>query len=637
MRKMVIPIRSILLAVAILFSLPAGHVAAQDQTVGLFQNDPAASDGYTLFAPMMGSTTYLIDMYGRYVHSWVSVNRPASAVYLMENGNLLRTSREDNSIRIIQEIEWDGNVIWNFTYSDSTVRQHHDIASLPNGNVLILAWEFLTKAEAIANGRDTLLFDPGIVELWPEHVVEVEPTYPTGGNIVWEWHLWDHIVQDFDSTKLNYGVVAEHPELINVNFAINGDDDWIHANAVNYNPDLDQIIISCRRISQILIVDHSTTTEEAASHTGGNSGMGGDILWRWGNPVGYDAGTEDDQTLYLQHDAQWIEPGLPGEGNILVFNNGGQGRTYSTVDEIVTTVDGNGDYPQPDSGVAHGPTAAAWSYDPPVEDEFYASFISGATRMPNGNTLICAGPQGRLFEVTTANEIVWKYINPVGSNGPASQEDSVATNRVFRCYRFPADYPGLQGHDLTPGAAIELYPVIIAGTSHAPITPRSDDSVIFTSLITADSGLMVAELYVDTGDGYLSFTLLDDGAHHDGLAGDSLFGVVLPPFAESTLVAYYISTEDSLGAPTVDPANPPTTTYTFLVAPGYECGDIDHAGDGVTISDLVYLVDYMFLGGPPPPILEAADVDGSGGPIDIADLVYLVDYMFNGGPAPVCL
>lgn len=146
---------------------------------------------------------------------------------------------------------------------------------------------------------------------------------------------------------------------------------------------------------------------------------------------------------------------------------------------------------------------------------------------------------------------------------------------------------------------------------------------------------MVAELYVDTGDGYIPFTLLDDGAHHDGLAADSLFGVVLPPFAESTLVSYYIYTEDSLGAPTNDPANPPVTTYSFLVAPSYECGDIDHADDGVTISDLVYLVDWMFTGGPPPPVMEAANVDGSGG-IDIADLVYLVDYMFTDGPAPVC-
>jgi hypothetical protein len=285
--------------------------------------------------------------------------------------------------------------------------------------------------------------------------------------------------------------------------------------------------------------------------------------------------------------------------------------------------------------VAHGPTAASWSYDPPPENEFYASFISGATRLPNGNTLICSGPQGRFFEVTTAGEIVWEYINPVGSSGPASQEDSVATNRVFRCYRFPAEYPGLQGRDLTPGAAIELYPVVIAGTSHTPSAPRSDDSVVFTASITADSGLMVAELYVDAGDGYLSFTLLDDGDHHDGLAGDSLFGAVLPPFAESTFVSYYIYTEDSLGAPTNDPANPPVTTYSFLVAPSYQCGDIDHAGDGVTISDLVYLVDYMFLGGLPPPVMEAANVDGFGA-IDIADLVYLVDYMFNGGPAPVC-
>lgn len=363
--------------------------------------------------------------------------------------------------------------------------------------------------------------------------------------------------------------------------------------------------------------------------------MGGDFLYRWGNPIGYDAGTELDQQLFLQHDAQWIPPGLPGEGNVLLFNNGGQGRLWSTVDEIETTVDGNGHYPQPAPGVAHGPSAASWFYIADPTGDFYASFISGAQRLPNGNTLICSGPQGRLFEVTTAGEIVWEYISPVGNAGPVAQGEAADGNNVFRCTRISADYAGLQGRDLTPGPPIELYPVSIAAASHAPLAPRSDDSVIVTAIIAADSGLMVAELYVDTGNGYESIALLDDGAHDDGLAGDSLFGAVLAPIAESTLVSYYIYCEDSIGGVTSNPANPPATTYSFMVLPGYECGDIDHAGDGMNISDLVWLVDFMFTGGPPPPVLEAADVNGSGA-IDIADLVYVVDFMFNGGPPPVC-
>ncbi len=638
MRRLLLSVGGTLLAFAILFNLLIGQAAAQDQTVGLFIHDSSAYDGYTLFAPNRAEVTYLIDMHGRRVHSWTTEFSPGSSVYLLENGHLLMPQRQPipGGGGEIRELDWDGTVLWEYTYNDSTVLQHHDIEPMPNGNVLILAREFLSKEEAIENGRDTLLFDPDVVELWPEHVVEVEPIYPSGGTIVWEWHLWDHLIQDFDSTKANYGVVAEHPELMDINFALNGDEDWIHANSIEYNTVLDQIIISGRRPSEIWVIDHSTTTEEAASHSGGNSGMGGDLLYRWGNPISYRAGTELDQKLFYQHDAQWIAPGLPGAGNFLAFSNGGQGRMYSTVDEIESPVDGNGHYPQPSPGTAHGPTAASWFYiaDPP--GDFYATFISGAHRLPNGNTLICSGPQGRFFEVTSDREIVWEYINPVVSTGPVTQGEAADGNNVFRCTRIPADYPGLQGRDLTPGGPLELNPVSISGTSHEPVDPRSDDSVIFTALIAADSGLMVAELHADTGDGFVSFTLLDDGAHHDGLAGDSLYGVVLPPIPESTLVSYYIYTEDSLGAPTNDPPNPPATTYYFLVTPSFVCGDINSDEAGPDISDLVYLVDWMFTGGPQPLILEAADVDGSGGEVDISDLVYLVDFMFTGGPPPDC-
>jgi len=610
---------------------------AQEQTLGLFLCDSAAYEGYTLFAPLHSTSTFLIDIYGRQVHTWLSEYPPDGCAYLLENGLLLRSSRTvSGGGGLIQEIDWDGAVVWEFNYFDSTVRQHHDMEVLPNGHVLLLAWEYKSKAEAIAAGRDSLMFESEIEQLWPEHIVEVVPTYPEGGDIVWEWHLWDHLIQDFDSTKANYGVVADHPELVDINFAITVGHDWLHANAVDYNPALDQIILSCRQISQFFILDHSTTSAEAAGHTGGNSGMGGDILYRWGNPAGYDRGTEEDEVLFLQHDVHWIEPGLPGEGHIMLFNNGGKNRSYSTVDEIEPPVDGSGHYPQLSPGEVYGPVGPLWSYGADPADQFLAIFISGASRLANGNTLVCAGPQGWFFEVTATGEKVWEYVNPAGIDGPGVQGDSVGTNRVFRCYRYSHDYPGLQGRDLSPGGPIEIYPVSIVGTSHAPSLPLSNDSIAVTTTIATDSGLMLAELRFDTGGGPETLTLFDDGLHHDGAANDSLYGVVLPPMAESTQVWYYIYAEDSLGAPTSDPPNPPATRYGFRVGPGIDCGDIDHLGDGVTISDLVYLADWMFTGGPAPPVLQAADVNASGGDIDIADLICLVDYMFSSGPPPVC-
>ena len=98
--------------------------------------------------------------------------------------------------------------------------------------------------------------------------------------------------------------------------------DWTHFNSVDYNPELDQIVVSPREFGELWVIDRSTTIEEAAGRTGGNSGKGGSLLYRWGNPAAYKSGSRADQKLFYQHDPKWIPPGLPGAGNILVFNNG---------------------------------------------------------------------------------------------------------------------------------------------------------------------------------------------------------------------------------------------------------------------------------------------------------------------------
>ena len=114
----------------------------------------------------------------------------------------------------IEKIDWNGNVIWTYFISDATNWQHHDVKALPNGNILVIAWESKTNTQAIAKGRNPLLVP---TTLWSEQILEIQPTGATGGNVVWEWHLWDHLIQDFDNTKSNFGTVNQHPELINVN------------------------------------------------------------------------------------------------------------------------------------------------------------------------------------------------------------------------------------------------------------------------------------------------------------------------------------------------------------------------------------------------------------------------------------
>lgn len=446
--------------------LLAAAPAAGQQTMGLFLNSPGSFDGYTLFEGLSYTDTYLIDNDGNLVHSWHGDWDPGDMAYLLENGNLIRAGNpgsvyfpQPGAGGVVQEYDWSGNLVWEFTYMDSVARQHHDIEPLPNGNVLVLAWETKSRAEAIAAGRDSLFIWDG--EIWPETVIEVEKVGADSGNVVWEWHAWDHLVQHFDSTAANYAVVADHPELIDVNYKNNGNGgrDWMHANAIAYNADLDQIAISVNQFSEFWIIDHGTTTAEAAGHTGGTRGMGGDVLYRWGNPQTYGRGTSTDRILYRQHDVHWIGSGLAGEGHILLFNNG-YGRpagVFSSVEEIVTTVDSTGAYPVPAPGVPHGPAASLWTYTATPPESLYSAIISSAQRLPNGNTLICEGaPSGTFQEVTAQDSLVWLYVNPVGTNGPMVQGSAPSSNSTFRAKRYAPDYPGLAGRDLTPQGPIEL-------------------------------------------------------------------------------------------------------------------------------------------------------------------------------------
>jgi len=397
---------------------------SQEQPTGVIINKEGSFKGYTLFAPIDSTTTYLIDNEGRIINTWKSDYRPAHSVYLLKNGHLLRTGaiepRENSTFRAggsgghVEEFTWEGELVWDYEYASDKYLLHHDIEYMPNGNILMIAWETKDREELIAAGRNPeLIADWGF---WVDHVIEVKPTGKTSGEIVWTWHLWDHVIQDFDSSKANYGNVAKHPELLDLNYVPRHeriDEDWNHTNSIDYNPQLDQIVLSLHTMSEIFVIDHSTTTEEAAGHSGGRSSKGGDILYRWGNPQVYRVGDASDQKLFGQHDATWIEPGLVGAGNIMIFNNG-QGRSdgrYSSVDAIVPPVDENGHYIfTPNS--AYGPKEADWMYTDENKPDFFSQNISGAQRLPNGNTLICSGAAGTIFEVSSDKEIVWKYVHP---------------------------------------------------------------------------------------------------------------------------------------------------------------------------------------------------------------------------------
>jgi len=451
-----------IVAGALLLGLPEAHLQAQrpgpsplPAQTGLIKRSDRAFDGYNLIAPLPLGTTWLVDMEGRVLHQWRTPYPPGNSVYLLPDGRLLRAVKPPNAFGFgqggagggIQILDWDGNTLWEHLYANQQHRQHHDIQPLPNGNVLILAWERKTRAEAIQAGRNPRWLETG--ELWPDTIVELKPKGKWDAEVVWEWHVWDHLVQDHDPTKDNFGVVKDHPELIDINYTARGQADWNHLNSIHYNPRLDQIVVSSHNQHELWVIDHSTTTAEAAGHKGGRQGRGGDLLYRWGNPYVYFAGERRDQQLFSQHDARWIPDGFPGAGNFLVFNNGAEraGRGWSSVDEIKPPLLPDGSY-RLEPGKAFGPAAPFWRYQAPNRADFYARNISGAQRLPNGNTLICSGPQGRLFEVTPEMEIVWEYILPGIGRNPRG------ATPMFRVTRYPKDHPAFKGRKLRPGETL---------------------------------------------------------------------------------------------------------------------------------------------------------------------------------------
>lgn len=433
------------------------------QTVGLFTNNSGNQPGYVLFAPTASDTTYLIDKCGYRIHTWGSNYHPGLACYLLNDGNLLRAGNTQNTYfngggqgGIIEKRDWNNNLIWSYTISDSLQCQHHDIHQLPNGNVLAIVWEKHTDSAAIANGRN-----PANVgtNFWSEKIIEVQPTGATGGNIVWQWRVWDHLVQHFDTTKLNYAVVPLHPELVNLNYNPGSASDWLHINGLDYNAATDEIIMSVHNFNELWIIDHSTSTAQAASHSGGIHLHGGDLIYRWGNPQAYGRGALANKKFYTLHNAQWIADSLHDGGKIMVFNNG-SGRptgSYSSVDIIQPPVDSLGNYSIVGNN-AFLPDSAEWSYVASPPTSFYSNIIGGAQRIQNGNTLICNGRNGIFFEIDSAKNIVWDYVNPAVANGCLSQGDTAQNNSSFRAGFYPVNYAGFAGNVLTPGAPLELNP-----------------------------------------------------------------------------------------------------------------------------------------------------------------------------------
>jgi len=386
--------------------------------------DAEVFDGITLYGQMNSRTTYLIDNSGLRINLWSSNYNCAYMCYLLPDSTIWRADVYSGaSMRgaayggLIQRYNWNANIIKSFIWSNSNHQQHHDIHPMPDSHILLISWERKTRAEAQALGRQNITG-----EMWPDEVIEYDPETDS---VVWEWHAWDHLIQDVDSTKPNYGVVRDHPELIDINLGSVQSGDWMHCNTIDYNPERDEIILTSHNLHEIYVIDHSTTTEEARGHNGGRHGKGGDIIYRWGNPQNYDRGTSADRVFYVVHGANWIRSGMPGAGDIIVLNNGdrpGTANDYSEIIQITPPLDSNDHYYlHPDS--AFGPREPTWSYSNP--GSFYSQHLGGAYRLPNGNTFAILGTIGRFVEVDSNGQVVWTY--NIG-------------NQIGRAMKYPRDY-----------------------------------------------------------------------------------------------------------------------------------------------------------------------------------------------------
>lgn len=440
-------------------------------------------NGLTLYSNSNSTSAFLIDTNSTTVKTWTLTGGTGYSSYLMPGGTLVRSVKVTNSTfngggacGKVQKYDYNGNLIWDYTHSSSTYYTHHDHCPLPNGNVLLISYESKTQAElAAAGGTNTAL-----TTIWPEKIIEVQPTGATTGTIVWEWHIWDHLVQNADPSKANYQTsIVNHPELLNINYK--STKDWLHMNGIDYNPMLDQIIISSHNLNEWYVIDHSTTTAQAASHSGGNSGKGGDILYRWGNPAAYQAG--GSTILNVTHDAHWIPEGCPNAGNLVGVNNQGASGPKTTIDGITSP---RSDY---NYTITPGSAFSPSTYGTRHTSTGYTSNMGSSEQFPNGNQMICLATAGTIYEIDAAGNTLWT--KSTGGMTPQA-------HRYTTCYINNAapSQPtiSLSGSDLSSTSATTyqwyLNGNLIAGATSQNYTPSQ--SGIYVVRITDANGCVYA-------------------------------------------------------------------------------------------------------------------------------------------------
>ncbi len=445
-----------------------------------------AYNGYTLFGTR--GLSYLVDMEGHVVHKWLIGTNPR----FTPGGTILdAVGGNPSNQNTWRELDWDGNIVWQYSETRSGYYPHHDFEKIFNPKLgdstfIYIANKDLTSQQCLNAGCDPSHTYTGSQM---DVIVEVDMQ----GNVIWEWSFFDHVVQDINPALPTYGIIANTPGKIDLNIQGNPvRSDWLHCNSLDYNEDLDLIVVNSVH-GEFYVVDHGNTfiANQPANSIALAATSAGDFLYRFGDPAKYDKGdppsvlenwekaTAGHKQIGGAHNIQWIKPGLPGAGNFLVFNNAEnlfELTPQSYIVEINPYLNSAGVNTgifvnPPDAGYVTVPSPnqnlmkenkkvskqIVWTYSSKNNTTFYSTIGSSAQRLPNGNTMVCSMNDGHFFEIKPSDtSLVWEYINPVTRDGVKKiKVDNYPTyNGVFRAYRYAATHPALAGHDLTPGNTI---------------------------------------------------------------------------------------------------------------------------------------------------------------------------------------
>ena len=323
---------------------------------------------------------YLLNLDGEEVHHWQLPDPPGLYGYLLPNGNLFYGGK-------LRDAEWDRFQSWK--RFKGGVMMEVDWA----GNVI---WEHRDKDHHHDARRTS---SGGAIYLTVELMDRALSEKVKGGNpITGEIGMWADVNVEVDSTgkRVWEWHAAEHLDLERDIITFNDSrDEWSHGNTVVPLDD-NRVMFSFRNISTVGIIDKST----------------GEIIWRLGGEI-----------LAQQHD-----PSLLANGNVLVYDNGSHSAHHALPFSRVVEVD-----PKTNRIV--------WEYADTPAYNFFSPYISGARRLPNGNTLITEGMFGRMFQVTPEGDVVWEYINPHFYK----DSENAVVNRVFRATHYlPEEISQLQ-------------------------------------------------------------------------------------------------------------------------------------------------------------------------------------------------